>query len=125
MTNNSDTIFLEGIELFGYIGVLDHEKRDGQVFVIDVEMSVDLRKAGDSDLLSQTVSYAEVFSVAEQLMDAARFDLIESYAAQLVKEIFSYFDLVRRVKVTVRKPQAPIEGKFRAVGVTICRERDE
>ena len=125
MNKELDTIFLEGIELFGYIGVLDHEKREGQTFYIDIELSVDLRSAGRSDILSQTVNYAEVFALAEQLMDEARCDLIESYAEQLSEEIFKYFDLVRKASVTVRKPEAPIDGKFRSVGVTIRRVRDD
>lgn len=125
MNKKLDTVFLEGMELFGYIGVLEDEKRKGQTFYIDVELGVDLRGAGRSDRLAQTVNYAEVFALAEQLMDEARFDLIESYAEQLSEEIFSYFDLVQRTKVTVRKPEAPIDGSFRAVGITIRRQRDD
>lgn len=125
MGKKLDKVFLEGVELFGYIGVFDAEKRDGQTFYIDVELGVDLRNAGRSDILAQTVSYAEVFALAEQLMDEARFDLIESYAEQLSEEIFSYFDLVHTTKITVRKPEAPIDGKFQAVGITIRRSRDD
>ncbi|MBK1879238.1 dihydroneopterin aldolase [Pelagicoccus mobilis] len=125
MSRELDTVFLEGVELFGYIGVLEHEKREGQTFYIDVELGVDLRKAGQSDVLAQTVNYAEVFTLAEQLMDEARFDLIESYAEQLSEEIFSYFDLVEKTCITVRKPEAPIDGKFRSAGITIRRERSD
>lgn len=120
-----DTIFLEGIELFGYIGVMDAEKRNGQTFYVDVELGVDLRQAGKSDMLAHTVNYAEVFALAEQLMDEARCDLIEAYAESLAEEIFAYFDLVQTAKVTVRKPEAPIEGRFRSVGVTIHRTRND
>lgn len=125
MTKKLDTVFLEGVELFGYIGVFDEEKRNGQTFYIDVKLGVDLRNAGRSDVLAQTVSYAEVFTLAEQLMDEARCDLIETYAEQFSEEIFSYFDLVQTVEITVRKPEAPIDGRFKAVGVTIRRERDD
>ncbi len=120
-----DTVFLEGIEIFGYIGVLDQEKVSGQTFYVDVELGVDLRMAGKSDKLAHTINYAEVFALAEQLMDEARCDLIESYAEQLVEEIFAYFDLAQTAKVTVRKPEAPIEGRFRSVGVTIFRVRND
>lgn len=125
MGKKLDKVFLEGVELFGYIGVFEAEKRNGQTFYIDVELGVDLRNAGRSDILAQTVSYAEVFALAEQLMDEARFDLIESYAEQLSEEIFSYFDLVQTTKITVRKPEAPIDGNFQAVGITIRRSRDD
>lgn len=125
MSKELDTVFLEGVELFGYIGVFEDEKRNGQTFYIDVELGVDLRSAGRSDILAKTVSYAEVFTLAEQLMEEARCDLIESYAEQLSEEIFSYFDLVQKTKITVRKPEAPIDGTFRSAGITIRRERDD
>ena len=125
MAKRLDKIFLQGMELFGYIGVLADEKRNGQTFYVDVEMELDLRPAGRSDILSQTINYAEVFSLAEQLMDEARCDLIEAYAEQLAEEIFSYFDQAQTVSVTVKKPEAPIEGKFESVGVSIFRERDD
>ena len=120
-----DKIFLEGIELFGYVGVFPDEKENGQTFYIDVELDVDLQPAGKSDVLAKTVNYAEVFGLAEQLMEEARCDLIESYAERFAEELFAYFELVQAVQITVRKPDAPIEGKFRSVGITICRERND
>ncbi|MDQ8201601.1 dihydroneopterin aldolase [Pelagicoccus sp. SDUM812003] len=125
MARALDKIFLKSMELYGYIGVLEEEKRQGQTFYVDVELGLDLRPAGRSDLLSKTVNYADVFALAEQLMDEARCDLIESYAEQLAEEILKYFDLAVTVSVTVKKPEAPIEGKFESVGVTIFRERDD
>ena len=125
MSEKLDTVFLEGIELFGYVGVLEDEKRNGQTFYIDVELGLDLRNAGRSDMLAHTVNYAEIFVLAEQLMDEARCDLIESYAEQLSDEIFSYFDLVQSTQITVRKPEAPIDGNFRAAGITVRRTRDD
>lgn len=125
MSEQLDCVFLEGVTLFGYIGVLDDEKRKGQNFQVDIKMGIDLRQAGRSDMLAHTVNYAEVFALAEQLMDEARFDLIESYAEQLCDEIFSYFDPVKTVSVTIRKPDAPIEGDFSAVGVTVNRSKND
>ena len=120
-----DRVFLEGVELYGYIGVFPEERREGQTFYLDVELALDLKPAGKSDALAQTVNYAEVFSLAEQLMEEARCELIETYAEQLAEEIFAYFDSVHWVKVTVRKPQAPMEGTFRAVGISIERHRND
>ena len=125
MSKQLDTVFLEGIELFGYIGVMDEEKQNGQTFYVDVELGADLRAAGKSDILSQTINYAEVFTLAEQLMEEAQCDLIESFAEQLAEEIFAYFDIAQTAKITVRKPEAPIEGRFRSVGVTLYRTRND
>jgi len=118
-----DQVFLEGVELFGRLGVLHEEKRKGQRFVLDIAMGVDLSAAGTSDSLAQTVNYAAVFEMAKELMDAARYDLIESYAEALASSILEAFARVSFVKVVVRKPEAPIEGRFKSVGVEIVRER--
>lgn len=125
MSSRLDEIFLEEIELFGYIGVLESEKRDGQVFLIDVSLGLDLRQAGKSDMLAHTVNYAEVYDLAAQLMDEARCDLIEAYAEMLCEEIFKYFGPVVEATVTIRKPEAPIDGKLRAAGARIRRRRHE
>ena len=120
-----DKMFIEGIELFGYIGVFAGEKRNGQTFYVDIELGLDLQPAGSSDMLACTVNYAEVFALAEQLMAEARCDLIESYAERLAEEIFAYFDLAQSVAISIRKPDAPIEGTFQAVGIRIFRRRDD
>lgn len=119
-----DKVFLEEIELFGYIGVFDHEKKNGQTFYVNIELGLDLKPAGRSDVLAHTVSYAEVFALAEQVMEEARCDLIETYAERLSDEVFAYFNMVNQVSIEVRKPDAPIEGTFKSVGVKIVRTRD-
>lgn len=123
MSLPSDEIFIEGMELFGYVGVLEKEKLEGQVFVVDVRMSVDLSRAGKSDMLRHTVNYAEVYKLAELLMTRANCDLIETYAEGLADAILKSFSLARDVTIRVRKPNAPIEGRFRSVGITLHRAR--
>jgi len=120
----TDHIFLQGISARGFHGVLDFEKTDGQDFVVDVTLEVDLRRAGVSDLLAHTVSYAEVAADVADLIAGPSLDLIESLAEQIAAAALRR-PLVQSVEVTVHKPQAPVGVPFGDVQVTIERRRDE
>jgi dihydroneopterin aldolase/2-amino-4-hydroxy-6-hydroxymethyldihydropteridine diphosphokinase len=104
--------------------VLDAEKVDGQDFVVDVELEVDLRRAGRSDLLDHTVNYAEVAADIVELITGPSLDLIESLADQIATTALRR-PLVQAVEVTVHKPQAPVGVPFGDVQVVVERWRDE
>jgi len=120
----TDHIVLQGISARGFHGVLDFEKADGQDFVVDVALEVDLRRAGVSDLLAHTVSYAEVAADVVDLIAGPSLDLIESLAEQIAATALRR-PQVQSVEVTVHKPQAPVGVPFGDVRVTIERCRDE
>lgn len=120
----TDHIVLQGVSARGYHGVLDFEKADGQDFVVDVTLEVDLRRAGRSDLLVHTVSYAEVAADIVALITGPSLDLIETLADQIAAAALRR-PLVQAVAVTVHKPQAPVGVPFGDVQVTVERCRDE
>jgi dihydroneopterin aldolase / 2-amino-4-hydroxy-6-hydroxymethyldihydropteridine diphosphokinase len=120
----TDRIVLEGISARGCHGVLDVEKTDGQVFVVDVTLEVDLRRAGRSDLLAHTVNYAEVAAEIVALITGPSLDLIETLADQIAAAALRR-PLVQAVEVTVHKPQAPVGVPFEDVRVLVERRRDE
>ncbi|MFC8501525.1 2-amino-4-hydroxy-6-hydroxymethyldihydropteridine diphosphokinase [Pedococcus sp. NPDC057267] len=118
----SDQIVLKGISARGHHGVLDFEKRDGQVFVVDVTMDVDLAPAGSSDDLADTVNYAEVAADVVALVEGEPLDLIEALAARIADRVLAR-PLVEAVEVTVHKPEAPVGVPFSDVQVVVSRER--
>ncbi|MGA8978428.1 MAG: 2-amino-4-hydroxy-6-hydroxymethyldihydropteridine diphosphokinase [Pedococcus sp.] len=118
----TDQIVLRGISAQGHHGVLDFEKRDGQVFVVDVTMQVDLVPAGASDDLADTVSYAEVAGDVVALIEGEPLDLIEALAARIADKVLTR-PLVEAVEVVVHKPQAPVGHPFTDVQVRVVRER--
>lgn len=120
----TDRIVLQGISARGFHGVLDVEKIDGQEFVVDVTLDVDLRRAGRSDLLAHTVNYAEVAADIVSLIVGPSLDLIETLAEQIASLALRR-PLVQAVEVTVHKPQAPVGVPFGDVQVTLVRRRDE
>ena len=120
----TDRIVLQGVSARGFHGVLDREKTDGQDFVVDVTLDVDLRRAGRSDLLAHTVSYAEVAADIVDLITGPSLDLIETLADRIAEAALRR-PLVQAVEVTVHKPQAPVGVPFVDVRVVVERHRDE
>lgn len=117
-----DRIALRGVRATGYHGVFDHEKRDGQEFVVDVVLTLDLARAGESDDLAQTVDYGGLAAAVVARIEGEPFDLIERLAAVIADDVL---DDVRvdEVEVTVHKPQAPVPVPFGDVAVTVTRPR--
>ena len=118
----SDQIVLKGISAQGFHGVLAFEKRDGQTFVVDVTMHVDLAPAGTSDDLADTVNYAEVAGDIVALIEGEPLDLIEALASRIADRVLAR-PLVEAVEVVVHKPQAPVGHPFTDVQVSVFRER--
>jgi dihydroneopterin aldolase/2-amino-4-hydroxy-6-hydroxymethyldihydropteridine diphosphokinase len=120
----TDRIVLQAVAARGFHGVLDAEKIDGQDFLVDVTLEVDLRRPGRSDLLVHTVNYAEVAADIVELITGPSLDLIETLADQIAVAALRR-PLVQAVEVTVHKPQAPVGVPFGDVRVVVERRRDE
>ena len=118
----TDWIRLHGIEVFAHHGVLSEEQLRGQVFVIDVDLAIDLSEAADSDDLSTTVHYGDLAVAIRDRVASERWDLIERVAGR-VADLVLENERVSRVDVTVHKPSAPIDVPFADVSVTISRSR--
>jgi 7,8-dihydroneopterin aldolase/epimerase/oxygenase len=120
----TDRLVLRGLRGFGYHGVLDFERRDGQEFVVDVELALDTRSAARDDDLSATVHYGMLAERLHEAIAADPVDLIETLAQRLA-DICLAEAPVAWVEVTVHKPQAPIRVAFDDVSLTILRSRDD
>jgi dihydroneopterin aldolase/2-amino-4-hydroxy-6-hydroxymethyldihydropteridine diphosphokinase len=118
----TDRISLHGVRARGFHGVLPDERVQGQDFVVDVLLDVDLSRAAASDDLAHTVSYAEVAADVVALVEGEPLDLIETLAHRVADAVLAR-PLVEAVEVTVHKPQAPVGVPFGDVAVTIRRER--
>lgn len=103
---------------FGYHGVLEHERKNGQEFSVDVVLVVNSQKVNDD--LANTVNYAQVADIVHGFITGQPVDLIETLADNIADQLFS-LELVSAVEVTVNKPHAPIEVPFGNVSVTVVR----
>jgi dihydroneopterin aldolase/2-amino-4-hydroxy-6-hydroxymethyldihydropteridine diphosphokinase len=118
----SDRISLKGLRAKGFHGVFPEERRDGQEFVVDAELELDLAPAAASDALVDTVHYGELAMALHAIVTGEPVDLIETLVHRLA--IASLADpRVTAATVTVHKPHAPIPLGFDDVAVTVRRER--
>ncbi len=120
----TDEILLEGMRFYAYHGVNPEERVLGQRFTVDVSLEVDLRWAGVSDDLDDTVSYSAVYKLVRSVVEGEPRNLIEAVAETIASRILADFPAVARATVTVRKPEAPLKGAILdAAGVRITRAR--
>lgn len=119
----NDRIFITGLSLHAYHGVMPHEAKVGQTFTIDLELDIDLSEAARTDKVVDTVSYDKVVDCASEAFCGQRFRLIEAAAGRVADAVLAAFARVQAIKVTIHKPHAPIAATFDDVGVVLLRGR--
>ena len=120
----SDRIFITGLMLHAYHGVMPHEGKVGQTFSLDIVLEIDLSAAAGSDKVTDTVSYDKVVSCASNAFLRQRYRLIEAAGGSVADAVLAEFARVRSVTVTIHKPHAPIAATFSDVGVVLTRTRN-
>ena len=120
----SDELALTGLDCWGHHGVFEHERREGQTFVIDLVLGLDSRPAARSDDLSETVDYGSLALSVKAAVEKDPVDLIETLA-QRIADVCLLDGRVQWVRVTVHKPDAPIEATFSDVALTITRTQGD
>jgi dihydroneopterin aldolase len=120
----TDELQIRGIECYGHHGVFDFERREGQVFIVDLVLGIDTRLAAQSDDLHDTVDYGSLVTSAKAAVEKDPVDLIETLA-QRIADVCLLDDRVQWTKVTVHKPDAPIDATYSDVALTITRKRSE
>ena len=118
-----DVILLEGIQVPAALGVTAVERRARRPVVLDLEVEVDLRAAGASDRIGQTVHYKRIFEVVEDVAANQQHKLVEALGERIARAVLERFP-AEAVTVTVRKP-TPIAGVLRHAGIRIRRTRAE
>ncbi|MDO9457465.1 dihydroneopterin aldolase [Nocardioides sp.] len=118
-----DELAVLGVECWGHHGVFDFEKREGQTFVVDLVLGLDTRPAAASDDLHHTVDYGSLVTSVQAAVEKDPVDLIETLA-QRIASVCLLDARVEWARVTVHKPDAPIDATFADVALTITRERE-
>jgi len=113
-------IRMKNCAFFAHHGVLDEEERLGQRFYLDAELEVGLHDAIEADSIDETVDYGIAFLEIEKVVRGRRRFLIEALALDVAKTLCRRFSLVRRARITVRKPNAPVPGVLDYVEVTVA-----
>ncbi|MCU0493697.1 MAG: dihydroneopterin aldolase [Chloroflexaceae bacterium] len=119
-----DNIRLEGMIFFGYHGTRPEENSLGQRFVVDVELQLSTRAAGESDDLNLTVDYSQVHALARQVVEGPAVQLTETLAERIAAGVLAQQPLVGAVRVTVRKPNVRLDDTVLAGSVVeVLRRR--
>jgi dihydroneopterin aldolase len=118
-----DQVRLLGLTVRGQHGVFEHERRDGQDFVLDVVLHLDARPAGESDDLGQTVHYGELAVAVADVVRGEPVNLLETLATR-VATVCLADPRVAAADVTVHKPQAPVGERFDDVAVAVRRYQE-
>ena len=114
-------IEIDALEISGFHGATERERRQGQPFLFDVQLVV--HDAGvRSDLLPDTVDYTQVVSCVKEVSEARRFNLIEALAAAVADALIARFP-ISRARVRVRKPEVRLEAPAAFTAATIERVR--
>ncbi|CAM3656129.1 dihydroneopterin aldolase [Brevibacillus invocatus] len=119
-----DNIYFNGMSFYGFHGVFAAEAELGQRFYVDLELSLDLSKAGASDDLNDTINYAEIFTCVQQIVEGERFKLVEALTANIAEKLLRQFPL-QEARVKVTKPNPPINGHYDSVAIEMTRKRED
>jgi dihydroneopterin aldolase len=112
-------IKIVGLRVYGYHGVLEHERQDGQYFIVDATITIDSERASATDDIANTVSYAEIANLISENVRNNPVNLLETLSQRLADEVlFAASPWAKKVKITVSKPDAPIDLYFDTVQVT-------
>ena len=116
------TIELHGIVLHGFHGVLEHERRDGQRFLVDVELDLEHEQASRTDRIEDAVDYREVVARVKAISDDRAYHLLEAFTAAIADALVAEFP-VTAVRVRVRKPDVVLEPPVEFAAVAVERRR--
>jgi 7,8-dihydroneopterin aldolase/epimerase/oxygenase len=116
----TDRIQLRGLTVRGHHGVFAHERRDGQDFVVDLTVWLDLAPAAASDELADTLDYGALAQRAAAIVGGEPCDLIEAVAGRIADDVLTD-TRVQAVQVVLHKPSAPIPLDFADVAVVLTR----
>lgn len=120
-----DKIILNNMRFRSFSGVLESEKKEGQLFVVTLTLEIPFIKGCRTDDLHDTVDYSRVFSMVKALIEENSFDLIEYMAEKVIALVLRNFSDVEAVTAEISKPTAPIDGDFDDMRVIIRRTREQ
>jgi dihydroneopterin aldolase len=119
-----DRLLLEGMEFFGYHGDIEAERSLGGRYSVDVELLADLRAAGRSDSIDDTIDYVRCFQVVRDLGENRQYRLLEALAEAIAQALLEEHPRAGSVRVRVAK-QPPVRGAFQRFAVEVERGRGE
>jgi dihydroneopterin aldolase len=119
----TDHVYLANMQFECHIGAGDGERAELQTIEMDIDLTLDLRPAGEADDLRKTADYGAIFELCRHVAEEHEYHLLEGLAEHVTHEVLKRHALVNGVAVSVRKPGVPIDGVLDYAGVRIERSR--
>lgn len=116
-----DCIKIDNLEIYAHHGVFESEKQTGQKFYVNAVLKTNLKKAGRTDILTDSTHYGEICLQIKKSMTEKSYDLIERAAEKVIEDILIHFPMIQEVALELRKPNAPIPMEFESVSVQLTR----
>ncbi|MBA4538780.1 dihydroneopterin aldolase [Bacillus aquiflavi] len=120
-----DKIYLNKMEFYGYHGVFPQETHLGQRFFVDLTIEMNLKSAGQSDRLEDSINYAELYQLCKEIVEGKPFKLVEAIAEKIASSLLKQYKKIESCTVKVIKPDAPIPGHFESIAIEITRRRTQ
>ncbi|SDK60836.1 dihydroneopterin aldolase [Sediminibacillus albus] len=120
-----DKIYLNKMEFYGYHGLFPEENKLGQRFLVDLALELDLKKAGQTDNMDESIDYGRIYQVTKEIVEGEASKLIENVAEKISASLLSEFDKLMACTIKVIKPDPPIPGHYNSVAIEIYRERSQ
>jgi dihydroneopterin aldolase len=121
---SQDKIILAGMVFYGFHGANSEEKELGQRFIVDLEVEYDLRPAGASDNLPDTINYSRFYRIVKDVMEGPSINLLEAVAQRIASDVLEHYP-VESALVRLKKPEVPIKGSILDyAAVEIVRRRE-
>ena len=114
-----EQILVQGLQVFGYHGVYEQEKEEGQTFLVNCVMDTSFASAIHSDDVGETVDYGTVCLFIKKYFEEKAYDLLEKVADELATSIMYAFPGIEKIQIQITKPNAPIPMEFESVGVRV------
>jgi len=118
-----DKIRIKNMQFFAYHGILPSEAVTGQLFEVDLEVKGDWSVAGNSNNIDDAINYENLYEVVKEIVKGKRFNLLEALSEEVCSQILMRYSLTKKVKLSIRKPNVPINGILDYVEVEIERGR--
>lgn len=116
-----DNIILKGIKFYGYHGVYDFEKTNGQYFLIDIKIYLKIKSENDS--LESVINYGEIYYKIEKEFYRYKRNLLETLAEEINNEILCFNKEIKKVKTKIVKITPPINANIKEIGIKLCTKR--
>lgn len=118
-------IFVKNLILYGYHGVNESEKKDGQYFVYNLKIGLKENHIFKDDNIAETVNYSQAISIIKKINNNNKFDLLETLACACVTKLFMLSELIEEIEISIEKENPPINETLKSVGVSFIAQRKD